>query len=67
MRPPGDRYREQPRDSGAPWDRDRRVPERDHPRDRGRPHEESRDRDRRARGDISPGRGPRHWEDRKGG
>ena len=66
MRPQGDRYQESPRDRGAPWDPERRR-EREHPRDRSRPHDEPRDRDRRPRSELSPGRGPRHWEDRKGG
>ena len=68
-RPPGDRYQDSPRDRGAPWDVERRR-ERDHPRDsrdRSRPHEEPRDKDRRPRGELSPGRGPRHWEERRGG
>ena len=66
MRPPGDRFQESPRDSRAPWDPERRR-EREHPRDRGRPHDESRDRERRPRSELSPGRGPRHWEDKRGG
>ena len=69
IRPSGDRYQDSPRDRGAPWDVERRR-ERDHPRDsrdRSRPHEEPRDKDRRPRGELSPGRGPRHWEDRRGG
>ena len=66
MRPPGDRYQEPPRDRGGPWDTESRR-EREHPRDRNRPPHESRDRERKPRGELSPGRGPKQWEERKGG
>lgn len=66
MRPPGDRYQEPPRDRGGPWETEGRR-EREHPRDRNRPPHESRDRERKPRGELSPGRGPKQWEERKGG
>lgn len=66
VRPPGDRYQEPPRDRGGPWETEGRR-EREHPRDRNRPPHEPRDRERKPRGELSPGRGPKQWEERKGG
>lgn len=66
MRPPGDRYQEPPRDRGGPWESERRR-EREHPRERNRPPDEARDSDRKPRGEQSPGRGPRQWEERRAG